>query len=240
MASTHGNYSAYYARRTQSRTALFPHSLFPHAAVLDVGSNVGHITAYIAQHLAPRIITGVDIDQTLVDAAWRHRLTAWSLASPHTTPDYFPASLPHELGPLPIPPSDDKHAFPHNLAFRCADWTKEDIPEDKDGYDIVLAYVLSITKWIHLNQGDDGLVAFFRKIHTVLHKRGHLILEPQPWESYAKARRMSEHLRATYQTLQLRPSNFPATLKDIGFEFVKTLGETGEGGASICSAPRII
>ncbi|KAF7761700.1 hypothetical protein Agabi119p4_9692 [Agaricus bisporus var. burnettii] len=108
------------------------------------------------------------------------------------------------------------------------DWTKEDIPEDKDGYDIVLA--LSITKWIHLNQGDDGLVAFFRKIHTVLHKHGHLILEPQPWESYAKARRMSEHLRATYQTLQLRPSNFSTTLNDIGFELVKTLGETGEGG----------
>lgn len=141
MAPTHGNYSAYYARRTNHRTPLFPHSLFPHAAVLDVGANDGHLTAHVAQTLAPRIITGVDIDRSLVDAAWRHRLHAWSLASPHKTPNYFPASLPHELGPLPIPPSDDKHAFPHNLAFRCADWTKEDIPEDKDGYDIVLAYV---------------------------------------------------------------------------------------------------
>lgn len=51
---------------------------------------------------------------------------------------------------------------------------------------------LSITKWIHLNQGDDGLVAFFRKIHTVLHEGGHLVLEPQSWESYAKAKRMAE------------------------------------------------
>jgi len=51
---------------------------------------------------------------------------------------------------------------------------------------------LSITKWIHLNQGDDGLVTFFRKIHRVLHDGGHLVLEPQAWESYAKAKRMAE------------------------------------------------
>jgi 7SK snRNA methylphosphate capping enzyme len=141
MAPAHGNYAGYYARRPSPRVPLFPHSLFPHAAVLDVGANDGHLTARVALALAPRIITGVDIDRALVDAAWRHRLHAWSLASPHGVPSYFPASLPHELGPLPVPPSQDQRAFPHNLAFRCADWTKEDIPEDKDGYDIVLAYV---------------------------------------------------------------------------------------------------
>jgi len=52
-------------------------------------------------------------------------------------------------------------------------------------------YRLSITKWIHLNQGDNGLVKFFRKIHRVLHDGGHLVLEPQAWESYAKAKRMA-------------------------------------------------
>lgn len=51
---------------------------------------------------------------------------------------------------------------------------------------------LSITKWIHLNQGDNGLIAFFRKIHRVLHDGGHLVLEPQAWESYTKAKRMAE------------------------------------------------
>lgn len=145
MTPTHGNYSNYYTKRPQLRLNLFPHSLFTYTTVLDIGSNEGHVTTAIAQNLGPRVITGVDIDKDLVDAAWRHRLSTWSLASPDKQPNYFPASLLHQLGPLPIPSSDapghDKNLFPHNLVFRCADWTKDDIPEDKAGYDVVLAYV---------------------------------------------------------------------------------------------------
>ncbi|KAF5351179.1 hypothetical protein D9756_008400 [Leucocoprinus leucothites] len=232
MTPIHGNYHNYYKKRPPARLDRFPHSVFRGNAVLDVGANDGHVTVAVAQTLGPRTITGVDIDNSLVDAAWRHRLAVWSQASPDNQPSYFPASLPHELGPLPIPPADasghDRHVFPHNITFRCADWTKDDIPEDKAGYDVVLA--LSITKWIHLNQGDDGLVAFFRKIHKVLHDGGHLILEPQAWESYAKAKRMAEHLKENYQNIKLRPEDFTSVLNDIGFDFAESLGETGEGG----------
>jgi len=59
--------------------------------------------------------------------------------------NYFPASCEYEFGSLPIPPSEHrgKETFPHNLTFRTADWVKTTIPEDKDGYDVVVAYVLS-------------------------------------------------------------------------------------------------
>ncbi len=143
---SHGNYPSYYKKRPNLRIHLFPHALFRDATVLDIGSNDGHVTTAIAQNLNPRHIAGVDIDNSLVEAAWRHRLAAWSLTSPTHIPDYFPSSFPHEFGLLPIPASDasghDKHAFPHNLTFRCADWTRHDIPEDKPGYDVVLAFVL--------------------------------------------------------------------------------------------------
>ncbi|KAF9442181.1 Bin3-domain-containing protein [Macrolepiota fuliginosa MF-IS2] len=232
MIPTHGNYTGYYKKRAALRLDRFPHFVLSNKIVLDVGANDGHVTTAIAQSFGPRAITGVDIDNSLVDAAWRHRLAVWSQASPDGVPSYFPTSLAHELGPLPVPPADaaghDKHVFPHNLAFHCADWTKDNIPEDEAGYDTVLA--LSVTKWIHLNQGDAGLVAFFRKIHRVLHDGGHLILEPQAWESYAKAKRMSEDLKANYQILELMPSDFPGALRDIGFDFDQCLGETGEGG----------
>jgi hypothetical protein len=49
----------------------------------------------------------------------------------------------------------------------------------------------SITKWIHLNGGDEGLLSFFRKIYAVLKAGGLLLLEPQGWEGYAKARKMT-------------------------------------------------
>jgi 7SK snRNA methylphosphate capping enzyme len=112
-------------------------------------------------------VLGVDIDDSLIRGAWRKRRNVWSSQSPgdettlvlnnHNTeelprkrlreepdrnmPNYFPASLEHTFGPLPIPPSQNrgKHAFPHNVSFRTADWVNNEIPEDKDHYDVVIA-----------------------------------------------------------------------------------------------------
>jgi len=63
---------------------------------------------------------------------------------------YFPASFEHTFGPLPIPPippprwqetlkGRKANVFPHNLSFRTADWVENEIPEDADGYDVVIA-----------------------------------------------------------------------------------------------------
>jgi len=131
-----------------------------------------------------------------------------------SVPNYFPASFEHTFGPLSIPPSQH-HDFPHNVSFRAADWVNNDILEDKDGYDVVIAYVItspkrgggkqnmgyntylemyrfSISKWIHLNGGDDALMRFFHRVHSVLDVGGVFVLEPQIWDTYAKAKRMDE------------------------------------------------
>lgn len=72
------------------------------------------------------------------------------------TSTYFPLSLEHMFGPIPIPPaskpaSHTPATFPHNITFYAADWTKESMAdndegasggiekEDKEGYDAVLA-----------------------------------------------------------------------------------------------------
>ena len=58
---------------------------------------------------------------------------------------YFPASCEHEFGPLPIPPFSNrgKTTFPHNISFRTADWTTTPVPEDAEGYNVVIAYISS-------------------------------------------------------------------------------------------------
>ena len=48
----------------------------------------------------------------------------------------------------------------------------------------------SVSKWIHLNAGDEGLETFFRRVHQVLKPDGTFILEPQEWDTYGKAKRM--------------------------------------------------
>jgi 7SK snRNA methylphosphate capping enzyme len=191
-------------------------------------------------------VVGVDIDDTLVRAAWRRRRAVWSLQGPSEKifidshdckagvsnprkrrkrpsaeltnetvsrsgqPDYFPISCEHEFGSLPVPPSKTRgrHAFPHNVSFRTADWTSTEITEDAERYNVVIAYEtttfhsdplkltsyssFSISKWIHLNGGDEALKVFFRRVYDVLEPGGTFILEPQAWDTYAKAKRMDK------------------------------------------------
>jgi 7SK snRNA methylphosphate capping enzyme len=48
----------------------------------------------------------------------------------------------------------------------------------------------SISKWIHLNGGDDGLRRFFERVYATLIPGGTFVLEAQPRESYVKARKL--------------------------------------------------
>jgi 7SK snRNA methylphosphate capping enzyme len=105
-----------------------------------------------AQDYGASMVVGVDIDESLIRAAWARRRKMWSLQQPpimeHSKgkrreaeiqlSHYFPSSLSHMFGPLPIPSGDDEN-FPHNIVFRMSDWPVDPIHEDSSGYDIILA-----------------------------------------------------------------------------------------------------
>jgi len=262
----YGNYHGYYSKRPlvkDPRLALLPPNFFTGTRVLDIGCNEGWVTCEIAQTWSAHKVVGVDIDDSLVRAAWRRRRAVWSLQGPsestYTNPsndiagatprkynrqstesaseptsrvgqDYFPISCEHEFGSLPVPPSQNrgKHTFPHNISFRTVDWVNTEIPEDAERYNIVIAF--SISKWIHLNGGDEGLQVFFGRIHDVLEPGGALVLEPQAWDTYAKAKRMDERLKDNARNLHIRPEDFEKVLVGIGFSPARHLGTIGEGG----------
>lgn len=53
-------------------------------------------------------------------------------------------------------------------------------------------YRLSITKWIHLHKGDDGIRSFFYSIYASLRSGGRFVLEPQPWRSYTRKSKLTQ------------------------------------------------
>ncbi|KAF9226355.1 Bin3-domain-containing protein [Gyrodon lividus] len=251
QSPVYGNYHGYYTKRPSirdPRLALLPPTFFAGKHVLDIGCNEGWVTCEIAQSWGARRVVGVDIDDALVRAAWKRRRSLWSLQSPAlnvpqktedgptSSPelnddpcDYFPVSCEQSHGPLPIPGNaTGQHAFPHNVTFRTVDWVTEDSISDEPICDVVLAF--SITKWIHLNHGDDGIKKFFIKVHSNLKPGGVFILEPQAWDTYGKARRMDQRLKENAKRLKVRPDNFSGLLRELGFGPPQHLGSPGEGG----------
>jgi len=130
----------------------------------------------------------------------------------------------------PATSANNRLIFPHNVTFETVDWVSNSPHCVAEKFDVILA--LSVTKWIHLNYEDQGLLSFFAKIFDSLHagRAAKLVLEPQDWESYAKARKMNERLRENARGLRLRPDGFEDELVKIGFRRPMKLGSVGQGG----------
>ncbi|TNY22638.1 Bicoid-interacting protein 3-domain-containing protein [Rhodotorula diobovata] len=188
-------------------------------------------------------------------------------SSSSSSAPHFPLSLPRMFGFLPHPrglvtmyhPQSDietvgvlrrgkrrvmpieVRAFPDNVRFVHADWVNEEIPDDREGYDVILA--LSITKWIHLRSLNVGLLTFFRRCFDALLPGGRLVLEPQPFSTYARSARASGEatLRDNYARLvegaekgwRAEEGDFERVLIElVGFEKRDLLGETGKIGST--------
>lgn len=88
---------------------------------------------------------------------------------------------------------------------------------EKPQYDCILC--LSVTKWIHLNYGDDGIKFMFKRIFKQLKSKGVLVLEAQPFGNYKKRCKISPEISKHYKSIELKPENFEAYLlsDEVGF-----------------------
>ncbi|CAG5117996.1 unnamed protein product [Candidula unifasciata] len=226
---TLGNYNRYYGYRNKDsvpdpRLQYFDPSWFKGRDVLDIGCNVGHITLAVAEHFQPHKILGMDIDGKLIQAARQNIRHMLSLRRKDSSK--YPTSFEMIRGPREAHPlmglSDN---FPNNVLFLQGNYvpgSEEILNLQKEEFDTILA--LSITKWIHLNSGDDGLKLFFQKIFRQLRPGGRLILEPQPWSTYRKRAKLTPEMFAKYQAIKLKPEGFKHYLLSIGFVKCEVVG----------------
>ncbi|GBG67558.1 hypothetical protein CBR_g687 [Chara braunii] len=93
---------------------------------------------------------------------------------------------------------------------------------EENSYDTVLC--LSMTKWVHLNWGDEGIVRLFAKALRILRLRGLLVLEVQPWLTYKSKANVSEIAKENYRNIRILPEMFRDLLVgNIGFRRVEVL-----------------
>jgi len=226
----HGNYNRYYGYRNPTkerdkRLDYMQREWFVQKDVLDIGCNTGHVTLSIATQFHPRQIVGIDIDSELIRIARKNIR--------HYLPDVRSKqkeSVSEPDSESKIVSGDDlKSFFPKNVKFIHKDYVPKSDDElnnvEPEQFDTILC--LSVTKWIHLNCGDDGLIRCFKKMFAQLREGGRLILEPQPWSSYRKKRKLTEEILATFRSIKIKPDQFKELLlsKDIGFASFQVLTE---------------
>lgn len=104
-------------------------------------------------------------------------------------------SLEYQILGVDIDPTLIKRACENcnlnNIEFKCCDIMaplQNDpvqeflMTENINTFDVVFCF--SITMWIHLNHGDDGLKLFLKKVSRL---GNFLVIEPQPWKCYRTA-----------------------------------------------------
>uniref|UniRef100_A0A6P4FQG5 RNA methyltransferase n=1 Tax=Drosophila rhopaloa TaxID=1041015 RepID=A0A6P4FQG5_DRORH len=154
------------------------------------------------------------------------------LVKPH---EFFPISFPLIYGGIPhLPPSSkspnmfgNKNQFPANVFFRHTNYVLKDeslMANDSQQYDLILC--LSVTKWIHLNFGDNGLKMAFKRMFNQLRPGGKLILEAQNWASYKKKKNLTPEIYNNYKQIEFFPNKFHEYLlsSEVGFSHSYTLG----------------
>lgn len=224
----YGNYNRYYGYRSPEleadvRLACFPSSLFEAKTVLDIGCNVGHVTMLIARDWKPMRIVGIDIDRSLVAIAKKNirhyvndRIRRNCLKGSAVT-----------KGNADSDASAECPTFPNNVVFMQGNYVleRDDLVDlQREEYDVILA--LSISKWIHLNWGDEGLKRTFRRIFRQLRPGGKLVLEPQEWSSYKRKKKLTDAIFKNYQSIRFLPQHFRSYLlsEEVGFSSCEMLG----------------
>ncbi|CAN7122550.1 probable RNA methyltransferase At5g51130 [Brassica rapa] len=236
-----GNYKNYYGYRISNdmdedpRLKVLKKEWFQGKDCLDIGCNSGVMTIHIANKFGCRSILGVDIDSSRVgDAQWhlRNFIRKQNHAKPGEKKSTSVGSDGVALGSKEESVSLSNGSSETKDLLQIVSFQKENFVHtrnlDENRYDTILC--LSVTKWIHLNWGDDGLITLFSKIWRLLNPGGTFIMEPQPWKSYEKNRRVSETTAMHHRTIVLRPEHFQEILLDkIGFRTVEDLTSSLSG-----------
>jgi len=216
-AARYGNFINYYSfNPPENRMKNIPENFLSQLnfhgselAVLDIGCNAGDLTAALFQFFSSKVenlrILGIDLDEKLIERA----LDNFSKVNEN-----------------------------QKLGFMHLDIVAEDNLEKLNTYlsDIKrkkfdLVSIFSVTMWIHINHGDEGLIHFVKRICDVANN---ILVEPQPWKCYQtaarRARKLGKEEFAEMKNLKIRGQGVDQEIVDLfikeGFKVTANFGES--------------
>ena len=176
----YGNYHDYYSfHPSDVRTSLLPPNIFQDLHdndndnddtkifnVLDIGCNEGNLTIDMYNRIRSELsnditihVIGIDIDEMLIDRAnKKEKIVCSNSNNSNDTIQFITIDIMN----------NDSISIISNRKFHFIS-------------------IFSVTMWIHLNHGDDGLRNFLYNTIDLLTNKGSLLIEPQPWKCYKKA-----------------------------------------------------
>lgn len=174
----HGNFINYYSfhdvqeRIKNLHPQMFPTPINNELICLDIGCNTGDLTKAVYKYLKsihPNCniyILAVDIDSVLIKRA-KESNTCSNIT--------FSTSN--------IMSVEDRLSVLNFLKIY-----------KRIKFDIVFCF--SVTMWIHLNNGDDGLLDFLQYLKNISNT---IVIEPQPWKCYRQAQKRVKKSGNTFE-----------------------------------------
>jgi hypothetical protein len=184
-------------------------------SILDIGCNEGNLSMGVLEEAKRQLpdsvrctLLGVDIDSSLIDLACAKFVkdsNDYSVA--YKTLNFMDTNASNEYM--------NEYWQKLSAQMGCT----------LNGFCVVCLF--SITMWIHLNHGDEGLLDCLQRSAALLNPTGSLVVEPQPWKCYKSADKRCRKLGIT------RPLHYSALLiRDIEVEMVRiVMGASTHGGA---------
>ena len=143
-----------------------------------------------------------------------------------------------DLDPLLVERAAKKFSQTDKLEFRHLDILQADLTpqleeyltsQDRAKFDLVSLF--SVTMWVHINHGDEGLRELVRRVAGMAR---FVLVEPQPWKCYqTAARRMRKLGKEEFQELKHLELRGPGVdlqivqlFKERGMELVEDFGES--------------
>jgi len=215
-AARFGNFINYYSfNPPENRLKFVPDSLISQLSseetsqrspvcVLDIGCNAGDLSHQLHERLSSHlnvVMLGIDLDPKLVERA-------------------------------------NKFSLSNTLEFKHLDILDCGVTKQLDEYlsslgraKFDLVTLFSVTMWIHINNGDQGLLELVRKVVDMAR---FVLLEPQPWKCYqTAARRMRKLGKEEFEEmkrLKIRGPGVDLKIVDLfkseGMELIENYGET--------------